>query len=42
MLLRLAYAFEMATKARRMPPDVPPLEPDCAPSLQPAAMTPGK
>jgi amidase len=42
VLLRLAYAFEMATKARRMPPDVPPLEPDCAPNLQPAAMTPGR
>ena len=42
VLLRLAYAFEQATKARRMPPGVPPLEPDCAPSLQPAAMTPGK
>jgi amidase len=42
VLLRLAYAFEMATKARRMPPDVPPLEPGCAPSLQPAAVTPGK
>jgi amidase len=32
VLLRLAYAFEMATKARRMPPGVPPLEPGCAPS----------
>ncbi len=42
VLLRLAYAFEMATKARRMPPDVSPLEPGCAPSSQPAAMTPGK
>jgi amidase len=42
VLLRLAYAFEMATKARRMPPDVSPLQPGCAPNLQPAAMTPGK
>jgi amidase len=42
VLLRLAYAFEMATKARRLPPDVSPLEPGCAPDLQPAAMTPGK
>jgi amidase len=42
VLLRLAYAFEMATKARRMPPDVPPLEPGCAPNLRPAAVTPGK
>jgi amidase len=37
VLLRLAYAFEMATQARRMPPDVPPLEPSCAPGLQPPA-----
>jgi amidase len=42
VLLRLAYAFEMATKARRMPPDVSPLQPGCAPNLQPAAMMPGK
>jgi amidase len=27
VLLRLAYAFEQATKARRMPPGVPPLAP---------------
>jgi amidase len=42
VLLRLAYAFEQATKARRMPPDVPPLAPGCAPALQPAGLTPGK
>ena len=29
VLLRLAYAFEQATKARRMPPGVPPLELGC-------------
>ena len=29
VLLRLAYAFEQATKARRMPPGVPPLEQGC-------------
>jgi amidase len=28
-LLRLAYAFEQATMARRMPPDVPALDPAC-------------
>jgi amidase len=31
VLLRLAYAFEQATKARRMPPGVPPLEQGCGP-----------
>jgi amidase len=30
VLLRLAYAFEQATEARRMPPGVPPLGPACA------------
>jgi amidase len=29
MLLRLAYAFEQATMARRMPPGVPALDPAC-------------
>jgi amidase len=29
VLLRLAYAFEQATKARRMPPNVPPLVASC-------------
>jgi amidase len=42
LLLRLAYAFEMATKARRMPPDLPPLEPGCAPIAHPAAATRGE
>jgi amidase len=28
-LLRLAYAFEQATTARRMPPGMPPLDPAC-------------
>jgi amidase len=42
VLLRLAYAFETATKARRLPPDVPPLEPSCAPNPPPAALAPDK
>src|SRR5258708_34933980 len=32
VLLRLAYAFEQATKARRMPPGGPPLEPGSGPA----------
>ena len=39
-LLRLAYAFEQATKARRVPPLVPPLVPECAGDA--AAAAPGK
>jgi amidase len=44
VLLRLAYAFEQATKARRMPPDLLPLQSGCttAPATAPAAATPDK
>jgi amidase len=35
VLLRLAYAFEQATKARRMPPGVPPLAPGCGTAATP-------
>jgi amidase len=31
-LLRIAFAFEQASKARRKPPGVPPLQPGCGPS----------
>jgi amidase len=34
VLLRLAYAFEQATKARRMPPGVPPLAEGCGTGAQ--------
>ena len=30
VLLRIAYAYEQATKARKMPPGVPPLDEGCA------------
>jgi amidase len=32
VLLRLAYAFEQATHARRMPKDLPPLQAGCGPT----------
>jgi amidase len=41
-LLRLAYAFEQATKARRVPPLVPPLAPECAAEAAAAAAAPAK
>lgn len=39
-LLRFAYAFEQATKARRLPPGMPPLAPGCGASS--AAAAPGQ
>jgi amidase len=41
-LLRLAYAFEQATKARRMPPGVPPLAAGCSADRAPVAAAPNK
>lgn len=41
-LLRLAYAFEQATRARRMPPGVPPLAAGCRPDPAPTASVPTK
>ena len=35
LLLRLAYAFEQATRARRMPPGLPSLAPGCGADVAP-------
>ena len=40
VLLRLAYAFEQASTARRIPPSLPPLEPGCVGPAN-AASAPG-
>jgi len=37
LLLRLAYAFEQAMLARRVPPGLPPLDPACVANANPAA-----
>ncbi len=42
VLLRLAYAFEQASKARRPPPDMPPLQAGCAPGTDVPAPAAGK
>jgi len=43
-LLRLAYAFEQATRARRMPPGLSPLQAGCRPGavVEPGAWAPGE
>jgi amidase len=41
-LLRLAYGFEQATKARRMPPGVPSLVAGCSAERAPVAAVPSK
>ena len=39
VLLRLAYAFEQALQARRLPPGLPSLDPDCVVKAEPATTT---